>query len=975
MALGLNGQDLSTNKASRMDMSRNSMDSGYHSVTARPRCRSQNSLSSVTQFRTQGSESSPEPSPRKLHKTISTTFSEAMQAFSKTVRASTSYIYPNAGEPELPSSEWAECETPKKESHRSSLMSSVRSRKQRYTPQASTVRIKSPKTPKSPVPKTQENAPALDVEPPNSTSNDESSDQVSGSSAPQLLTGVKLPRRSKKLWPGPTRLSTNQASGKDRQAVLDPILPDLEDPYVEQRGRSPHGLTFIDSSSESAFKSACPIFRKRHITDDSGYVSEMENKAVITASDRLSPARLKDMTSKSPEARTSALCHHKDPVASRVRVPPSTSPRDRSIPPRMSSTKPSGPETSKANTSNGTADSNTLDDNLNQRPNLEEGRDACLSFDDGTSTLRLRPSYDRPIRHVYHADEESLKTSMGSRDAWERHRADRERRYMEIVDMALETESDEEVEHGLELKRSPSKKPVHYAQKSDQATVNAESPKSEFKDPKGELHYAVEAVDKAALPVSDLAYAVEAIERPSVTTFDPLETVFQQRPMLCVSDMIDEPEAFEASIPLDVSSSCKEISPSRNAALSPSRVELPSSPAPSSVEVPTYSKSGTRMTNFPDEEPTTLGAAYPKDESIRRSSSKPSHIPSHASPGRRFNTASRTTREGGLKPSDLLFMAKASLSSETNSMGEDAYRAGLRAAGFSTPIRIKETSPSTNRERFEAGSAVPKQRARLAAPVMDHEMSPVLSDDTDISCVNKPPSPSWNAPPPFPGLNFRSELSQRRQNSEDALANYDDDQIRVAESQNANINLTPSSPFDVSEGPAYLAESEPFSSIISEWANPPQIQAQASSPMSFDLPSPSTGNASSICSFSDSSITQEAFNAAKLPNFASSPVVASRKARRKQKKRSRGVESFSSVDFTKDARNITSEPDFSLTPHRRELSKNSDFDAMSISPGEWTRVRDPRSVDRKKTCSEIQKLFDEYFEEGGGDGWLKEPRQ
>lgn len=134
---------------------------------------------------------------------------------------------------------------------------------------------------------------------------------------------------------------------------------------------------------------------------------------------------------------------------------------------------------------------------------------------------------------------EPLNMSTSTRAAWEYYRPDGERRYMEMVDMLRSTDSDEEkgstgptpstesdeqAGTELELKRFPSKKPVHYADGLIQDISNVRQSHSTRIYPNGDLHFAVEAIERPAFPDGDSAYAVEAIEKPSVTTQDyPLD--------------------------------------------------------------------------------------------------------------------------------------------------------------------------------------------------------------------------------------------------------------------------------------------------------------------------------------------------------------------------------------------------------------------------------------------------------------------
>ena len=262
-----------------MDGGRGSLDSGYHSMIAKPEAGSQGGLSQANPFIISDLESSPERSLRKLHKNISPTLSGAMQAISKTVRSTTSYIYPARSEPELPSSEWSECETPKKLSRRSSIMSSARKRTHSFAPQAPDAEIESPELPSSewsecetpkklsrrssimssarkrthifapqtpdakietseppqtPVPVTQEKVPALDVEIPNPCLSSESLGRCQISRGSQLLASVKLPAGPKNLWPGPTRLTVDQASGGARKESIYPVPSKVNDLCVDQ---------------------------------------------------------------------------------------------------------------------------------------------------------------------------------------------------------------------------------------------------------------------------------------------------------------------------------------------------------------------------------------------------------------------------------------------------------------------------------------------------------------------------------------------------------------------------------------------------------------------------------------------------------------------------------------------------------------------------------------------------------------------
>lgn len=960
MVLGFNGEaSPSISKANSVDVNRGSIDSGYHSMIAKPKRGSQGGLSQATTFVNSSTESSPERSPRKLRKAISTTFSGAMQAFSNTVRSSTSYIYPTAGEPELPSSEWAECETPKKQSRRSSIMSSIRSRK-RFTPRARDEKIESPGRIKSPVPVTQEKAPALEVEIPNPSFSYESLGRSSIPRGSQLLAGVNLPTAAKNLWPGPTRMTTDQASGNHRRGTLHPAFSKSDDPYVEQGDGLEHGLSFITSATEFALESPSPEAKKRYLSDDKGYFSEVESNADTSESDGLSQAIY--AAPGSPEARTSSQGRHEDPAVSHGDFASSASPFQRTTLPQISSPVPSGSEPSKPETLDGTAEQIAPLDpssrtSSHHRASLEDGLGALFPSYEDVITSESRSLHKRLPSDVYDADAESSKSSMGSRAAWERHRADRERRYMEIIDMAPNTESDEEVGPELELTRSPSKKPVHYAEELVHSTVNIGRSESAPRHATGDLRYAVEAIERPALPHGELAYAVEAIEMPSVTTFDPLETVFQQRPMSRLSDTIDEQDTSRVSGP-------QELSPSSPPAdLSPSRVELPSSPEPSPVDIPAAPKYTMMTMRLTDEELMTFGAGDLDGQSIRRFSCESTDVSENSSPEKQSRTAPGDGYEEGLKAGGLLAPTYLSRSTTTRPVGEDAYEAGLRAAGLYmptypsdlaqeraaidssyegdlkatslfTPI-FKETSYSTYREHLEPGSTLPKPRSRNGTPFEHSRTLSAFSDDPENSLAVTTHSPSCNARPPFPSLHVRPEPARRIPSGIDALATFGDEQIRIVGPANAGINTSLSSPFDGPGDQTEEAESKNLSSKILEGAHAPDNYAQMTSLERHDIQSPSPGTTSSIQSPSNGT-PQETFTAAKLPGFGSPSLIATKKARRKQKKSSSGMGITPFADITMNPRNSILEPD--LSPAKCELNKKDTLGKTQMLLGESARV-------------------------------------
>ena len=886
MALGLNSEvSSSASKISSMHRSRNSIDSGYHSMIAKPECGNPDSESQAATFVTSGTEGSPEHSPRKLHKAISSTFSGAMQAFSNTVRATTSYLYPTTGEPELPSSEWAECETPKKESRQSSVMSSLRSRKQRFTPRASGSKIESPETQPSPVPVTQDESPALDVEIPGPSL---SLGKVSVSNGSQLLAGVKLPPAPKNLWPPPTRLTIEQISGKNRWRIPHNLVSKVDDPYVEQKDKLQHDL-FITSSSKFDLEHTPPRSNKRYMSDDKGYSSEAESNAETSGADEMSPAYFEHVALGSPEARTSLPSHHKKAVASDVHGASSASPYEKTIS-SMPST-PLGSEPSKPDDLDGTAEQTASPESPNRRfsrqtSSLEGGVNA-LSPKHWPGTTSKSKSLGRQLpSDVYDADVETLESSMGSRAVWECNRADRDRRYKQIFHAAPDTESDKESSPELELKRSPSRKSVRYAKEPVQSKASIEGSEPEPVYPTSDLRYAVEAIErrafpiddlacateaaeKPALPMGDLAYAVEAIDRPSITTFEPLETVYQQRPMLRLSDTVDEreklPQALESTV------------------------------------------TANRLT---DEEDTHLGAENVEGKSIRQRSSESTDISANSSLKNQSHTAPENVYEAGKEDESLSVPTYVSSSSPVR---DYACLAGLGAAGTSEPVYSPDAvqkhlvEDSWNEDNIHAVfdvSPIPKETSRRTVSGS--------TETTDDSDTTPPDSPSSKAPPPFPSLLVQSEPARCIPNALDPLAIHRHDKMRVSGPANAGIIPSLPSPFDYPNKQTNEARLKYFSPIASEGAKSPEKCVQATSLEQYDLQGPSPGTTNSIRTRSNSNTPQSTFNAAQLPNFGSPSPIASKKARRKQRK---------SSNCTTNSRSQDLEPDFSLP--KLEPNKNS----------------------------------------------------
>ena len=869
MALGFNGKGPSSQStASSMDTHRRSIDSGYHSMIAEPNRGNQGSVRQETTFISQ------ENPPRQLRKAISTTFSGAIQAFSNTVRSTTSYIYPTPRETDLPSSEWAECETPKNQSPRPSIRSSFRSRKQRSTPRTPGAKLESPERLQSTVPVTQEEAPALDVDIPNPSFSYESLERVSATSGSQLLAGVKLPGGPKNLWPGPTRLTDRQASDDDRKGILYPVATDSDDPYVEKGDGRQHGLSSIHSPS-GLIEFASPESFKRCTSEDKGDASDWESNADVSGSEGGSPACLKFVAPGSPEAKDCLPCRHKNPAAARTNLLSAISSREERIPCRVSYLVPSGSEASKPETLDGIAEQTLWPESPSLRCKtqatcLKDGPNAFSPPDEATSISKTRTLNEQLTSGIHDVNAKSPDLSMGSRAAWQRHRADRERRYTKIVDMDSDTESDEDMGPELELKRSPSKKPVHYAGELVQDTVRIRGSESTPRFPTGDLRYAIEAIERPAFPVGDIACAVETINTPSIMIFESLETMLEERPPSGQSGTIDEPKTLRDFDSLNVSVSPWALPWSPLADLSPSQIHLPWTPENSPVHTP---------------------AASPREQES--------------------NTAPNSGKDASLKAGETILSTYVSSRSKTYSASEDAFQAESRASGISMPIypsdviqrkprvdnfddfELKNPSdftPTFKGTKYGAFStqsgarySLPKLWYRNDAFQMHSRMASTSSNSTDVSYSTVTHSPSCHGPPPFPSLNVQPEPASSIPSTLNTLGSHREERIRITGPADADNNLSLTPPFDGLKDQSEPTSS-PLSAKASHCADLPEDNFEASSLEQRGHPSSSPSTKDSLQPPGIGNNTQQTFNAARLPSFGSPSPIASNKERRKQRK-------------------------------------------------------------------------------------------
>ena len=587
--------DESPKRSVKVTVDRGSIDSGYHSVT-------QSRHTHVPSLIPQTEQDAPRSPPRTLHKALSTTFSYLADA----MRQGTALIHSESPNKEEYSSDRDQFETPnqtpKKHKRRSSLFSSVRSRKGPFSPKAKETlvdAIDSPEVPSTPTRIIDQQAPTLDVIIPGSYL-DGNRDQMA---SPQLSARVST------SYPNPMRVKVG-----------------LDDPYINRDDLSTRVRHFVASAmaAPNSPKLSDPP------SDDKGYAAEIESGPELSENDVLSPALVKGAIL-GPLADKSASSHPSVP------------------------TRP-------------------CFDNISSSLGRSTSH-ACHHSD-----IRLVPEScqdtERPISDVYEADEElspDVTPSMGSRNAWERKRADRDRRYH----AAMGDDSQPTVESPRQspLPLSPSRSPVSLPLK----TPSADFPSADESDSSGEAIRSHIGVP----PSGNLRYDIEAAER------------------------------------------------------------LPGS------DLPDSDKEEILRNHFIGQNPSSMLSMCLSIDDIMKMDT---HAPrDHAMQS--FSSDSDTDVSGN-----------SSLEQATIPAPEDAYEAGLRAAGLTARpnSRFSPTSISDNQP-------VEDVRPSLFTPSNHLRSASSLSDATSENCAVTTQSPSCNAPPPFPTLHVRSEPARRISSALQAL--------------------------------------------------------------------------------------------------------------------------------------------------------------------------------------------------------------
>ena len=390
----------------------------------------------------------------------------------------------------------------------------------------------------------------------------------------------------------------------------------------------------------------------------------------------------------------------------------------------------------------------------------------------------------------------------------------------------------------------------------------------------------MEAIERAAFPIADLPYAVEAIERQSVTTFDPLETVFQQRPMPRPSDTIDQQDTSQVSHLQDLSQSRMGISSSPNVDFSPPWVEMPSSPESSPADTSAAPKHSMVSIESTDEELLDSRVDNQDDQSIHHLSSYSSDVSTNFSPEQPFRSVSEDAFEVGLQAGDL-FIPMCLSPSMTEPVGDDNYEAYLRATGIFVPRHLSKP---------ESRNDTPSEHSRTIS---------AFSDDTDDSCASTTHNPSCNPPPPFPVSHVRSERALRNPNIIDALATHGDEQVCIAGPANTGINASLPSPFDDLRSDISIdAELKIYSPTPVESVKTPHDYVRAAWPTLNDPQGSSPDTESNLQSPNNSDTPQKTLDAAELPSIVSPSPFASKKARSKQEKSSSEIRPIPLTDNT-----------------------------------------------------------------------------
>lgn len=429
----LGGGDESPKRPVSMEVQRGSVDSGYHSMMQKS-C-SQN-------FSFPPNENPSKSPPRPLHKVLSTTFGY----LADTVRQGAAslhkeYLEKEDSEYHRPDHENPK-ETPKRHNRRSSLFSSVRSRKTLFSPKAQeAIPDRSAPSELSPVATrvTDDKAPSLDVNLPGSSLNSESPERMTSGSQP--APGPKV------LWPSPRSVAVG-----------------LDDPYIDRDDLSVRVRSFV-ASALAARPSPMASTPYLH-PDDKGYTAETESGA--------EPSEGEAGFSPNEKQADSTLPATSNPVNNHQQMTPDVRLLDGSGSPARS--------TLRFQESSGLGLNPATRPQLNLRP------------------LKAKQNGGRLPSELYEADAELSETStevtpsMGSRTKWEQARADRDRRYLAAIGGIHNLHDGLPAQ--VQLPKSPTRSLVTHLNEGSTSLEAIGERIPEISYPTGTLNYAVEAAER-----------------------------------------------------------------------------------------------------------------------------------------------------------------------------------------------------------------------------------------------------------------------------------------------------------------------------------------------------------------------------------------------------------------------------------------------------------------------------------------------
>ncbi|KAK0508597.1 hypothetical protein JMJ35_008873 [Cladonia borealis] len=427
------------------------------------------------------------------------------------------------------SHETTKFETPKKHRRYSSVISSCRSRLSPSTPRARETQKCALSSPTTPVRASQERPPQLDVKIPNYFLRDERSRST--------VSTERIPRGPlSELFDGPPREATTPCV---RAPLRGPCkLPpdvdgglDTEEGFQSMLGNDRHGLPNMSNAGMKASHEVLPATPDNATPGSTGAESTQSPLAEPAPDFHL--AACKKLKAEVKRAQGDLTLPYRSVPPTRFDTSNPSSPRN-----ILSQTVPS----QHAHSRNTMSQRQSCSDS---NPFLESEINLCDRL--------LSPG-------AYEADVSSCGTSpehpsMGDRAAIAQRRADREKRYLETTLEGPDTESDDNSQSALELSRVPaahdSNESLHCSETMRDDPANASDINWKIDPPsatrnnselaeavtfgpevetsaakaltmdrnlilRGDLHYAVEAIERASgdtiWPI-DISYAVEAIER------------------------------------------------------------------------------------------------------------------------------------------------------------------------------------------------------------------------------------------------------------------------------------------------------------------------------------------------------------------------------------------------------------------------------------------------------------------------------